>query len=75
MKRAAKAKRINLAIIGTGWPGPHETDSFELQLPNFIDAISGRARAVNDATLALQLMELIDAIDASSSLGREVPIV
>ncbi len=54
---------------------PDETDSFELQLRNFTDAISGRARAVNDATLALQLMELIDAIDASSSLGREVPIV
>jgi len=44
VKRAAKAKRINLAIIGTGWPGSDETDS-ELQLRNFTDAISGRAPA------------------------------
>ncbi len=31
--------------------------------------------AAFDATPALQLMELIDAIYASSSPGREVPIV
>ena len=54
---------------------PDETDSFELQLRNFIDAISGRAPAGNDAMQAHQLMEMIDAIYASSSPGREVPIV
>jgi predicted dehydrogenase len=53
---------------------PDESDSFELQLRNFVDAISGRAPAVNDAAQALQLMEMLDAIYASSSLGREVPI-
>jgi predicted dehydrogenase len=51
-----------------------ERDSFELQLRNFVDAINGRAAAVNDAAQALQLMAMLDAIYASSSLGREVPI-
>lgn len=53
---------------------PDEADSFELQLRNFLDAIAGRAAAINSATQALQLMEMLDAIYASSSLGREVPI-
>ena len=53
---------------------PDDADSFELQLRNFLDAINGHAAAVNDATQALQLMEMLDAIYASSSLGREVPI-
>lgn len=33
---------------------PDETDSFELQLRNFVDAINGRGRAINDARQALQ---------------------
>ncbi|MBA3882648.1 MAG: Gfo/Idh/MocA family oxidoreductase [Chthoniobacterales bacterium] len=54
---------------------PDDIDSFELQLQNFIDAIKGRAPAVNDGEQALQLMKMIDAIYASSQLSREVPIV
>jgi predicted dehydrogenase len=53
---------------------PDETDSFELQLRNFVDAIAGRAEPINSADQALQLMEMLDAIYASSSLAREVPI-
>ena len=49
-------------------------DSFELQLRNFLDAIAGRAQPINSADQALQLMEMLDAIYASSQLGREVPI-
>ena len=53
---------------------PDDTDSFELQLRNFLDAIRGRAEPINSADQALQLMEMLDAIYASSSLAREVPI-
>jgi predicted dehydrogenase len=53
---------------------PDDADSFELQLRNFLDAITGRATAINNAEQAVQLMEMLDAIYASSSLGREVPI-
>ena len=53
---------------------PDAADSFELQLRNFVDAINGRASAVNDATQALELMEMLDAIYASSASGREVVI-
>ena len=51
-----------------------EADSFELQLRNFLDSIAGRSQPVNSAEQAVQLMEMLDAIYASSSLGREVPI-
>ena len=54
---------------------PDETDSFELQLRNFLDAVSGRAEAINNADQAVKLMEMLDAIYASSVSGREVPIV
>lgn len=54
---------------------PDEQDSFQLQLQNFVDAITGRADAINHAEQAFELMEMIDAIYASSSLGREVPII
>ncbi len=53
---------------------PDAADSFQLQLQNFVDAISGRAAPVNSAEQAYQLMEMLDAIYASSALGREVPI-
>lgn len=53
---------------------PDKADSFELQLRNFLDAIAGRAAPVNSAEQAVQLMEMLDAIYASSRLGREVPI-
>jgi predicted dehydrogenase len=49
-------------------------DSFELQLRNFVDAIAGRAAAVNNAQQAVYLMEMLDAIYTSSSTGREVPL-
>jgi predicted dehydrogenase len=51
-----------------------EADSFELQMQNFLDAIAGRAKPVNDAQQAVYLMEMLDAIYLSSSTGREVPI-
>ncbi len=47
---------------------------FELQLQNFVEAVRGQAKAINDADQAVALMEMIDAIYASSELGREVPI-
>jgi predicted dehydrogenase len=53
---------------------PDETDRFELQLRNFVDAVAGRAAPINSAEQALQLMEMLDAIYASSELRREVPI-
>ncbi len=51
-----------------------QTDSFELQLRNFVEAIQGRAEPTNSAEQAFELMEMLDAIYASSHLGREVPI-
>jgi len=53
---------------------PDEADSFELQLRNFIAAVQGRELAINDSEQAVELMEMLDAIYASSQLGREVPI-
>lgn len=95
MKRG-RGKKLNLGIIGTGWPGQQHArsaslkvktarslpclsicdaaDSFELQLRNFLGAIAGRAEPVNSAGQAVQLMEMLGAIYASSRLGREVPI-
>ena len=52
-----------------------EPSGFELQLTNFLDAIRGRSPLINNADQALALMEMIDAIYASSDLDREVPIV
>jgi predicted dehydrogenase len=49
-------------------------DSFVLQMENFIDAIEGKAKPMNDAQQALYLMEMLDAIYLSSSSGREVLI-
>ena len=51
-----------------------EGDPFELQMKNFLDAISGAAAPINDAQQAVYLMEMLDAIYFSSSSGREVPI-
>ena len=51
-----------------------EPGGFELQLRNFIASINGEAEPVNNADQAVALMEMIDAIYASSELGREVPI-
>ncbi len=48
--------------------------SFEMQLRNFAAAIRGKTRAINNAEQALELMEMIDGIYASSELGREVPV-
>jgi predicted dehydrogenase len=52
-----------------------EASGFELQLRNFIGAIEAKAAPVNNAEQAVALMEMIDAIYASSALGREVPIL
>lgn len=51
-----------------------EPGGFELQLRNFVDSINGKSAPINNADQAVALMEMIDAIYASSSLGREVPI-
>ncbi len=53
---------------------PDKKDSFELQLRNFVDAIQGRTEPINNSEQAFELMEMLDAIYSSSSLGREVPI-
>ncbi|MBA2433024.1 MAG: Gfo/Idh/MocA family oxidoreductase [Chthoniobacterales bacterium] len=53
---------------------PDDADSFELQLRNFVDSVQGRAEPVNNSEQAVELMEMLDAIYASSSLGQEVPI-
>jgi len=52
----------------------YRENSFEIQLRNFADAIRGRVPATNNAEQALELMEMIDGIYASSELGREVPV-
>ena len=49
-------------------------DSFQLQMQNFVDSITGRAVPVNDSKQAVYLMEMLDAIYLSSSTGREIPI-
>lgn len=64
----------NGALTTVPIEAPDAVDSFELQLRNFLDAIAGRAPAINNAEQAVQLMAMLDAIYASSSLGREVPI-
>src|SRR6195256_3708202 len=51
-----------------------EPSGFELQLQNFVASIKGEAEPINNADQAVALMEMIDAIYASSELGREVPI-
>jgi len=51
-----------------------EPSGFALQLINFLDAIDGRAKPVNNVEQAVELMEMIDAIYNSSDLGREIPI-
>ncbi len=49
-------------------------DSFARQMTNFLGAIRGEVLPVNHVDQATTLMEMLDAIYASSSLGREVPI-
>ena len=51
-----------------------EPNGFELQLRNFVESIKGESEPVNNADQAVALMEMIDAIYASSAAGREVPI-
>lgn len=65
----------NGALVTVPIEPPDDTDSFELQLRNFVDAIAGRADAVNNADQAVRLMEMLDAIYVSSTSQREVPIV
>jgi predicted dehydrogenase len=45
-----------------------------MQLRNFGAAIRGQTPAMNNAEQAVELMEMIDGIYASSELGREVPV-
>jgi predicted dehydrogenase len=67
--RSDEIVKISLDIGGS------EASGFELQLRNFLAAIRGETNLVNTAAQALVLMEMIDAIYASSELGREIPIV
>lgn len=79
MKRAATTEKLHLGIIGTGWPGQIKPDPvFDVE-----DAAFAFIRFENGAVVhletcnaeqALQLMEMLDAIYASSTLSREVPI-
>jgi predicted dehydrogenase len=55
--------------------GEGEAHGFRFQLENFLEAIRGKAAPVNNADQAVELMEMLDAIYASSLAGREVPIV
>jgi predicted dehydrogenase len=52
----------------------YRESSFEMQLRNFGAAIRGQTPAMNNAEQAVELMEMIDGIYASSELGREVPV-
>jgi predicted dehydrogenase len=52
-----------------------EPGVFELQVRNFLASIRGEAAPVNSADQAVALMEMVDAIYASSAAGREMPIV
>jgi len=52
----------------------YRESSFEMQLRNFGAAIRGQTPAMNNAEQAVELMEMIDGIYASSELGREVPL-
>lgn len=49
-------------------------DSFALQMENFLAAILDKTEPTNNARQAVYLMEMLDAIYHSSSIGREVPI-
>src|SRR5438034_11001439 len=51
-----------------------EANGFQLQLGNFIASLSRDSTPTNNADQAVALMKMIDAIYASSELGREVPI-
>lgn len=55
--------------------GEGEAHGFQFQLENFLEAIRGTAAPVNNADQAVALMEMLDAIYASSLSGREVPII
>lgn len=52
-----------------------EANGFQLQLRNFIESVNGEAEPLNNAKQAVTLMEMLDAIYASSIAAREVPIV
>ena len=54
---------------------PDEANGFQLQLRNFIESINGGLEPLNNANQAVTLMEMLDAIYASSIAAREVPIV
>jgi predicted dehydrogenase len=52
-----------------------EPNGFSLQLRNFLESVTGKADPVNNVDQAVELMEMIDGIYASSELEREVPIL
>ncbi|HEY5751681.1 MAG TPA: Gfo/Idh/MocA family oxidoreductase [Chthoniobacterales bacterium] len=64
-----EGKLINVPIEPEGTMNP-----FDAQMGNFLAAIRGEAKAINDAQQAVYLMEMLDAIYLSSEKGREIPI-
>jgi predicted dehydrogenase len=54
-------------------PPPKENE-FTLQMDNFLKSVAGEEKPINDARQAVYLMEMLDAIYASSAHGREIPI-
>ncbi len=65
---------VNGKLVDEALEPENNTDSFELQMQNFVDAIRGAAAPVNNAQQAVYLMEMLDAIYLSSRSRREVPI-
>lgn len=63
----ATVATVPLTPLGRG-------NAFELQLENFLAAVAGEIEPENNAQQAVYLMEMLDAIYASSSMGREVPL-
>ena len=64
----------NGKLVTVPLESPYTENSFEMQLRNFAEAIRCEAEPINSAEQALELMEMIDGIYASSELGREVPV-
>ena len=49
-----------------------DTDCFQLQQGNFLDAIRTSRKPINSAEQALMLMKILDAVYKSSATGKEV---
>ena len=61
-------------LIDTPLKPMDDANSFDLQMDNFLGAIEGKAKPLNNAEQAVYLMGMLDAIYQSSSSGREIAI-